>query len=69
MNKRIVIVGGGSCTWGPRLMADLMLTPALSGGTYVLHDIVSANAEHVAAFARKLAQQLGAGADINSHRR
>ena len=64
MNKRIVIVGGGSSTWGARLMADLMLTPSIASSMYVLHDIEPANAERVAGFARKLAQKLGAGATI-----
>jgi alpha-galactosidase/6-phospho-beta-glucosidase family protein len=64
MSRRIVIVGGGSAGWGPKLMSDLMLTPALSGSTYVLHDFNATNANRIANFSRKLAAKLGACADI-----
>lgn len=62
MSKRIVLVGGGSSNWGPRLIADLMLTPSIAGSSYVLHDIDAANAARIAGFARRLAQKLGSGA-------
>ena len=61
---RVVIVGGGSSSWGPRLLADLMLTPAIADSTFVLHDTNPTNAERIASFARKLARQLEVGASI-----
>ena len=63
---KIVIVGGGSSSWGPRLLADLMLTPSISDSTYVLHDINETNLERIAGFARKLASELGVGASVQS---
>ena len=36
---RIVIVGGGSYTWGPLFVRDLAVAPELAGGTVVLHDV------------------------------
>ncbi|MGQ9552716.1 MAG: family 4 glycosyl hydrolase [Anaerolineae bacterium] len=64
MSKRIVIVGGGSSGWGPKLMSDLMLTPALADSTYVLHDFNLVRAERIARFSRKLAGELGVSAKI-----
>ncbi len=66
MGKRIVIVGGGSSRWGPKLMADLLLTPSLAGSTYILHDLNAANADRVARFARRLADELKVAATIEA---
>ncbi len=66
MGKRIVIVGGGSSGWGPKLMSDLMLTPSIADGTYVLHDINVTNLERIARFSRKLKGQLGVAATIEA---
>ncbi|MEN6479032.1 MAG: hypothetical protein ABFD20_05280 [Anaerolineales bacterium] len=59
MSTRIVIVGGGSAGWGPKLMSDLFLTPALADATYVLHDLNETNLQRIARFATKLASQMG----------
>jgi len=64
MSKRIVIVGGGSSHWSPKLLADLMLTPALADQTYVLHDLSEPNLSRIGRFAIKLARTLGVGAQI-----
>ena len=61
MNKRIVIVGAGSSHWSPKLLADLMLTPALADHTYVLHDINEANLSRIGRFAVKLGHTLNVG--------
>jgi len=66
MARNIVIVGGGSSAWGPKLMSDLMLTPPLEGSTYVLHDINVANAERIARFSQKLMKEIGVSATIES---
>ena len=66
MGKRIVIVGGGSSGWSPKLLADLLLTPSLAGCTYVLHDLNVANAERILRFAHKLQAELGVAAQIES---
>ncbi len=58
MTHRIVVVGGGSVGWGPKLMSDLFLTPALADSTYVLHDLNLASAQRIAQFASKLAGQM-----------
>ncbi len=36
---KIVIVGGGSNAWTPKIVKDMLLTPSLSGAEYVLFDI------------------------------
>ena len=64
MSERIVIVGGGSSTWGPRLMSDFMLTPSIADSTYVLYDLNKTNTERIAGFSRKLARELAIGPKI-----
>lgn len=36
---RIAIIGGGSASWGPLFVRDLVVAPELAGSTIVLHDI------------------------------
>jgi alpha-galactosidase len=36
---KIVIIGGGSYSWGPLFVRDLAITPELAGSTIVLHDL------------------------------
>ncbi len=44
MDKRIVLVGAGSTSFGPSMFTDLMHSKVLGGSTIVLHDI---NKEHL----------------------
>jgi alpha-galactosidase len=39
MGARIVIVGGGSYHWAPRLLCDFANTPSLADASVVLHDL------------------------------
>lgn len=39
MDKRIVLVGAGSTTFGPEILSDIFLSDILKGSTIVLHDI------------------------------
>src|SRR4051812_3725975 len=39
MRTRIVIVGGGSYHWAPRLLCDFANTPSLTDADVVLHDL------------------------------
>jgi len=45
---RIVMVGGGSYSWAPRIVKDLMLTPSLRDAEFVLYDINRRAADRVA---------------------
>ncbi len=39
MDKRIVLVGAGSTSFGPEILSDIFLSDILKGSTIVLHDI------------------------------
>ena len=39
MDKRIVLVGAGSTSFGPAMLTDLFHSKVLDGSTIVLHDI------------------------------
>jgi alpha-galactosidase/6-phospho-beta-glucosidase family protein len=62
--RTIVIVGGGSNAWTPKIVRDMMLTPAIADSRFVLYDVRREAAELVAAFLKKLASRLGTGATI-----
>ncbi len=66
MGVRIVLVGGGSSGWSPKLLSDLMLTPSIADSTFVLHDLNTTNLERIARFARKLKDKLGVGAAVEA---
>ena len=63
---RIVIVGGGSRQWGPKLVTDILTTPSLSGATVVLHDIDAASLEPIATYASLVADEVGSDATIDT---
>ena len=60
-NAKIVIVGGGSVAWGPRLAADMFLTEALPKGKLVIVDIDKDAAELGQKYCQMLADQAGTG--------
>jgi len=39
MDKRIILVGAGSTSFGPEILSDIFLSDILKGSTIVLHDI------------------------------
>jgi len=52
--KKIVIVGGGSHNWGPRLISDMLHEPILNGSEVVLLDPDQQAADEVLAAAEKM---------------
>ena len=57
---KIAIVGGGSYTWSPQFIRDLVITPELEGSTIVLHDIAPDPLELVFALGQRIIQAQGA---------
>lgn len=56
---RVVIIGGGSVTWTPTILTDLVLRPELEGSTAVLVDIDGQALELTYAFGRRLLEESG----------
>ncbi|TVY05690.1 family 4 glycosyl hydrolase [Paenibacillus cremeus] len=58
---KIVLVGGGSVHWSPRLINDLLLTPSLSlqSAEYVIYDLNQEAGLKMADFGNKLARHRG----------
>jgi alpha-galactosidase/6-phospho-beta-glucosidase family protein len=65
-NLKIVIVGGGSVSWMPRIGRDLLLTPSLAGAEYVLLDVNQQASDLTKAFLDKLARKLNVNATFVS---
>jgi alpha-galactosidase len=63
---RIVIVGGGSRQWGPKLTADILTTPSLTDANIVLHDIDAASLELMQAYCERMNREVGARATIEA---
>ena len=63
---RIVIVGGGSRQWGPKLTTDILTTPSLTGSTIVLHDIDAASLALMGAYCERINRELGTAATIEA---
>jgi alpha-galactosidase len=59
MGPRITIVGGGSYQWTPKLLVDLVNTPALHDAHLVLHDIDPAPLPRMVDLAHHLADVRG----------
>jgi len=51
---KIVIIGGGSYTWGPTFMRDIFGTPELNGSTIVLQDISQERVDLIYALGQKM---------------
>ena len=66
MAVRIVIVGGGSRQWGPKLTTDIITTPALADATVVLHDVDAAALELIGGYCERIGREVGAGATIET---
>jgi alpha-galactosidase/6-phospho-beta-glucosidase family protein len=56
---RIVLIGGGSLTWTPNLLTDLVLEPELEGSTAVLVDVDEPALERMQDFAGRLLESAG----------
>ena len=59
---KIVLIGGGSNSWIPSIVKDMVLTESLSGAEFVLLDIRKKASDLTKAFLDKLAAKLGASA-------
>ena len=64
--KKIVIVGGGSNSWTPNIVKDMMLTESLADSEFVLYDINRKASDLVKAFLDKLARELSVDAKVVS---
>jgi len=51
---KLVLIGGGSFSWGPTFLRDIFTTPELSGSTIVLEDINPANLDLVHRLGQKM---------------
>jgi alpha-galactosidase len=63
---RIVIVGGGSRQWGPKLTADILTTPSLTDANIVLHDVDAASLELMQAYCERMNREIGTSATIEA---
>jgi alpha-galactosidase len=63
---RIVIIGGGSRQWGPKLTADILTTPSLTDANIVLHDVDAASLELMQAYCARMNREVGAAATIEA---
>ena len=58
---KIVLIGAASASFGPKMIADAVLTPELSGSTLTLVDLDAGRLEVMAAYARRLNDAAGTG--------
>jgi alpha-galactosidase len=61
MSPRIVIVGGGSYHWAPRLLCDFANTPSLESADVVLHDIDADRLKLMEELGGEIARRRGIG--------
>ncbi len=62
--KKIVIVGGGSNAWTPKIIRDLILTDSISNSQFVLYDINKEAADLVKVYLDKINGILGTKAEF-----
>ncbi len=58
-SKKIVLIGGGSYSWTPTIVRDMVLTPELEGSTIVLEDISAATLKVTGPLAKKIIAKSG----------
>ncbi len=63
---RIVIIGGGSYQWVPKLLVDLVHTPTLADAEVVLEDIDPAPLDPMADFVRHVVRLEGTGMTVST---
>ncbi|MHB0878940.1 MAG: alpha-galactosidase [Anaerolineae bacterium] len=63
---KITYLGAGGTTFSPRFIADILLRPALAAGTFTLMDRNQERLDVAAAYAKKIAKQLGLEAHIEA---
>jgi alpha-galactosidase len=63
---RIVIVGGGSRQWGPKLTGDILTTPSLTDANIVLHDTDEASLGPMGAYCERINNEVGTNATIEA---
>ena len=56
MSQRIVVIGGGSYQWVPKLLVDVANTPSLVDAEIVLHDIDPAPLPRMAEWVERIAR-------------
>jgi alpha-galactosidase len=66
MAPRIVIIGGASLQWVPKLFLDIVNTPSLVESEIVLHDIDPEPLPDVADFIRHVSELAGAGITVET---
>ena len=63
---RIVLIGGGSYSWGPVFLRDIVITPALRGSTVVLHDVDAERLDLVHRLGRKMLSDFAPGYQLEA---
>lgn len=66
MSPRIVVIGGGSYQWVPKLIVDVANTPSLVGSEIVLHDIDPAPLPVMASWVEHVADRRGIGMSVTT---
>lgn len=66
VGPRIVIVGGGSRQWGPKLTTDILTTPSLTDSTVVLHDVDESAVQFIGSYCERINRELGTSATIEA---
>jgi alpha-galactosidase len=59
MGPRVVVIGGGSYQWVPKLFCDLVNTPSLAAGEVVLEDVARVPLDDMLEFARTMVERAG----------